>query len=383
MDFSQIKEIDNKYSIVTYPRHNLCFSRGEGNCLYDTNERAYLDFVAGLGENCLGYKNIMLTDAIKEQAEKLIGCSNLYYNELHSLLAQTLCKDTAFTKVCFCGSIFDTLLIAATMIRKYCVQAKDPRNTILVVTEYKNEKYDAMQNDNLHIRTVKPDEAAFKKAMTADVCAVIFTPIQVEHGLKINKYEFLLSSYAICKSQGALIVYDETSIGLGRTGTVFAFEQYGIQPDIVMIARGMGGGIPIAAVLARGEISTALAPNDRISAFRISSIACAAAYVVISRLKSGMLEEISAKGDYLMSKLSKLKKHNFIADIRGVGLLVGIELTSNLKAVKVMGQMEDEGFLIDQTDHNTLRITPPFTISEIEIDRMYEALANIFAQTNL
>lgn len=383
MDFSEIKELDQRYSIITYPRHNLCVRRGEGNFLYDTNNRAYLDCVAGLGESCLGYKNILLNEAIKEQTDKLVSCSNLYYNELHSLLAEALCKNTAFTKACFCSSISDTMNIAATMVRKYCEGAKDERRTILVVTDTKGARYDSMQQRRFRIKTVKPNDEEFRSALDDDVCAVVFSPIQVERGVKICKYEFILSSYALCKSHDVLIVYDETCIGLGRTGTMFAFEQYGIQPDIVMIARGLGAGIPAAAVLSRGEISATLSPTDRISAYRISSLSCVAALVVVERLRSGMLEEIAAKGDYLINKLSKLKKHNFVADIRGKGLIAGIELTPNLLAAKVIGQMEFNGFIIDQTDHNTLRITPPFTITESEIDSMVGALADIFAQTNL
>lgn len=383
MDFSEIKEIDQKYSIITYPRHNLCLVRGEGNFLYDTNDRAYLDCVAGLGESCLGYKNILLNEAIKEQTDKLISCSNLYYNELHSLLAQALCKNTAFTKACFCSSISDTMNIASTMIRKQCESSGDTRSTILVVTDSKGARYGSMHHPNFHIRAVKPNDEEFKNALDDDVCAVIFSPIQVERGVKISKYEFILSSYAMCKAHDVLIIYDETCIGLGRTGTMFAFEQYGIQPDIVMIARGMGAGIPAAAVLSRGEIAGSLSPTDRISAYRISSLSCVAAIVVIERLRSGMLEEIISKGDYLINNLSKLKKHNFVADIRGKGLIAGIELTPNLLAAKVIGQMEFNGFIIDQTDYNTLRITPPFTITESEIDSMVNALADIFAQTNL
>ncbi len=383
MDFAEIKDIDQKYSIITYPRHNLCIQRGEGNYLYDTHDRAYLDCVAGLGESCLGYKNIMLNEAIKEQTDKLISCSNLYYNELHSLLAQALCTDTAFTKACFCSSIIDTISIAATMIRKYCEDAKDTRRTLLVVTDTKGARYETMHQRRFDIRTVKPDGEEFRAALSDDVCAVIFAPIQVERGVKMCNYEFILSSYALCKSRDVLIVYDETCIGLGRTGTMFAFEQYGIQPDIVMIARGMGAGIPAAAVLSRGEISSSLTPTDRISAYRISSLSCVAALVLVERLRSGMLEEIAAKGNYLINKLSKLNKHNFVADIRGKGLIAGIELTPNLLAAKVIGQMEFNGFIIDQTDYNTLRITPPFTITEGEIDSLVDALADIFAQTNL
>ncbi|MBR2968147.1 MAG: aminotransferase class III-fold pyridoxal phosphate-dependent enzyme [Clostridia bacterium] len=382
MEFTQIKEIDNKYSIITYPRHNLCMVRGDGNTLYDTNGRAYVDFVAGLGESCLGYKNPMLTEAIKAQTENIVSFSNLYYNELHSTLAQAICNDTPYTKVCFGGSIGDTLLIIAMMIRKFCIESKDSRNTVLAVTESEG-LYDSIQNESLCVKTVKPNLAEFKNALTDDVCAVIFCPIEVDQGIKINKYEFLLSAYALCRSKSVLVTYDETSIGLGRTGSMFAFEEYGVQPDIVMIARGMGGGIPIAAILSRGEIATTLSSSDRINAFSISSVALVSALVVVERLKSGMLEEITAKGEYLMGKLSKLKKHNFVVDVRGIGLVVGIELTENLNAAKIIGQMESNGFLIDQTRNNTLRITPPFTINEREIDKMVESLSEIFAQTNL
>lgn len=383
MDFSQIKEIDKKYSTITYPRHNLCFCRGEGNYLYDTNDRAYLDFVAGLGESCLGYRNAMLLNAIKEQTDQIISYSNLYYNELHSSLVKTIIDDTAFTKVCLGGSIGDTILITAYMLSKYGVEAKDNRSTILVVSELNYSRYEAMHSENLHIKYVKPDEQEFKKALTSDVCAAIFNPIQVEYGMFLTKYEFLLSAYAACKSQGITIIYDETSIGIGRTGTMFAFEQYGIQPDIALIARGMAGGLPMGAVLSRGEIANALEPSDRISIFCTSSVACAAAKTIFTCLKNGMLEEVQSKGEYLMSKLSKFKKYNFVADIRGVGLFAGIELTPALKAARIIGQMESLGFLLDQSNHNTLRITPPFTITESEIDAMCEALSEIFDETNM
>lgn len=180
----------------------------------------------------------------------------------------------------------------------------------------------------------------------------------------------------------ALIIYDETGIGLGRTGTKFAFENYGIQPDIVMLSRGLGGGISISAVLARGELVDALQPSDRISSFRISSVAAAAALAVLEVL-DGELEGIKYNGEYLISKLSKLSKHNFVSDIRGIGLLAGVELTPNLPAARIVGQLENEGFLIDETANNTLRITPPFTITVDEIDRMCDALAAIFAKTNI
>ena len=382
MEFNEIKELDKKYSIVTYPRRNLSFTHGDGNCLYDTNGRCYVDFVAGLGENCLGYKNVLLNQAICSQADKLINCSNLYYSELHALLSQKLCENSAFTKCCLSSSIWDTLVITATMIRKYRKAAKDNRNYLLIVTDYKSEKYNAMRSKDLHIKVCSTDINEFKAAFTDDVCAVVFIPVQVEIGIKISKFEFLLSAYAMCKAANALIVYDETSIGLGRTGTKFAFENYGIQPDIVMLARGLGGGISISAVLARGELVDALQPSDRISAFRISSVASAASIAVLEVL-DGELEEIKHKGEYLISKLSKLSKHNFVSDIRGIGLIAGVELSPNLPATRIIGQMENEGFLLDETRNNTLRLTPPFTITTDEIDRMCDALAEIFAKTNI
>lgn len=382
MEFNEIKELDKKYSIITYPRKNLCFTHGDGNCLYDTNGRCYVDFVAGLGENCLGYKNVLLNQAICSQADKLINCSNLYYSEMHALLSQKLCENSAFTKCCLSSSIWDTFLITATMVRKYRRAAKDNRNYLLIVTDYKSEKYNAMRSKDLHIKVCAPDINEFKAAFTEDVCAVVLLPVQVEIGVKICKFEFLLSAYAMCKAANALIIYDETGIGLGRTGTKFAFENYGIQPDIVMLSRGLGGGISISAVLARGELVDALQPSDRISSFRISSVAAAAALAVLEVL-DGELEGIKYNGEYLISKLSKLSKHNFVSDIRGIGLLAGVELTPNLPAARIVGQLENEGFLIDETANNTLRITPPFTITVDEIDRMCDALAAIFAKTNI
>lgn len=382
MDFADIKETENKYGIKTGRRQNLCFVRGDGNRLWDTNGKEYIDFVGGLGENCLGYANPLLTAAIAEQAAKLINCSSLYYSEPHAALSKSLIENTIFNKAFICSGQVDAFICLITMISRYCKLSKDTRKTILAVSDNQYFYSSEIHKDDAKFEIVPyGDYDKLKEAFNGDVCAVVISPIMFENGVTIMDNDYVLNLYAMAKSAGAIIAIDETGIGFGRTGELFAFEHYGIMPDLIALSKGLGGGIIIGAVLLRKRLAQIPTSDEHLS--RASALECEAANVVVSRIRNGLETDVKEKGKYLEGKLSKLSKYNFINNIRGIGLIHGIELSPKISANKIVGQMEKRGYLISCAAKNTLRLTPPFTITYQEIDLMTSELMRLFSETNV
>lgn len=388
MDFAEIRESENKYAVRTGNRHNICFAKGEGCKLYDTNGKEYIDFVGGYGENTLGYSHPGLTQTISEQSQKLINCSNLYFSEPLAKLCKTLVEDTIFSKALICSGHYDAFFGLISFVRRYCQLAKDTRKTIVAVTENRyfniDSKLFSMQDsikETFNIRAVPyGDKEKLRQAFDGTVCAAIISPIMSD-GVTVMDNDYVLSFYALAKSASAIVSIDESNLGFGCTGKTFAYEHYGINPDIVSLSKGLGGGLIMGALLLRRDI--ALLPTGKRQLTQASALECEAANFVISKLKGGMLDEVNAKGEYLLAKLSKLRKYNFVVDIRGKGLIYGIELSSKLRAEKVALTMEQHGFLIDVTAKNTLRLTPPFVVTEHEIDLFTDELARIFSETNI
>ncbi len=388
MDFASIRDTENKYAIRTSKRQNICFVRGDGCRLFDTNEKEYIDFVGGAGENCLGYAHPVLTEAIYQQSKKLINCSEAYYSEPRSKLTRNLVENTIFSKAFICSGHSDSFFGLISFIRRYCQLSKDNRKTIVAVTDNKLFNIDnkitngrELSRDDLRIRAIPyGDFAKLKKAFDGDVCAAIISPIMSD-GVTIMENEYVLNFYALAKSSSAIIGIDETNIGFGRTGELFAFEHYGINPDVVALSKGLGGGLIMGAVLMRRDI--AQLPSGKRQLIQASALECEAANVVVSQIRGELLAEIKAKGEYLAAKLSKLRKYNFVTDIRGKGLLYGIELSSKLRAEKVAVLMEKRGYLVAVTSNNTLKLTPPFTVTENEIDMITEEFARLFSETNV
>jgi len=388
MDFNSIKETENKYGIRICKRQNICFERGEGSKLFDTNNKEYLDFVGGSGESCLGYSYPALTEAISCQSKKLINCPDIYFSEPRAILNKNLVDNTIFSKSFICSGHSDAFFSLVYFIRMYCRLSKDTRKTIIAVTDNKifniNNRVENTQNgiyNDLKIKAISyGDFNELKEAFNDDVCAVIISPIMSE-GVTIMDNNYVLKFYALAKSSSALIAIDETNIGYARTGELFAFEHYGINPDIVAISKGLGGGLIMGAVLMRRDI--AVVQTDKKQLFQASALECQAANVVVSTIRSGMLDDIKRKGEYLATKLSKLRKYNFVTDIRGKGLIWGIELSPKLKAERVEILLQKRGFLVSVTANNTIKLTPPFTVSEQEIDMMTDELARLFSETNI
>lgn len=398
MEFSAIKELDARNYMTVFNRQNLCFTRGEGCKLYDTTGKEYTDFVAGIAVNVLGHRHPALTAAIKAQADTFLHVSNLYYIKEQAEMCEKLLDGTIFDRVFLCNSGAEANEGALKLVRKYYYNRGENKpkilsalhsfhgRTLATATLTGQDKYSApfapLPEGIVHIPY--NDFNAFKAAVDDTVGAVFLEPIQGESGVVPADYEYLINVYAYCRTKGILLVVDEVQTGMGRTGRFFGFENYGIQPDIVTMAKGLAGGVPIGAVLARGEAAEAFRPGDHGSTFGGNPLACAAASAVLGVVKNeDFLRDVREKGARLKDGLAPLKKHTFVRDIRGTGLMVGLELAPELPGVQVVGKMASAGFLLNCAGRNTLRFVPPLVISEAEIDDMCATLAEIFAKTNI
>lgn len=398
MDFNKIKELDSKNYMSTFNRYNICIDKGDGSKLYDTNGKEYIDFVGGIAVNCLGYNHPKLVKAISDQAAKLIHISNLFYTQEQVNLCEKLLSETIFTKMFLSNSGAEANEAAIKLVRKYFYNRNENKYKILTAKNSFHGRTLATLTATGQEKYSKPyaplppgfeyvpfnDFEALKNALTPDVAAVMLEPIQGESGVNSCAYDYLVNTYALCKSRGVLLILDEVQTGMGRTGKMFAFEHYGIQPDIITLAKGLGGGLPIGAVLARGDVANAFKAGDHGSTFGGNPLCCAAAYAVTSLLKeTDMIEQVALKGDYLMAKLSKLKKYKFVVEIRGKGLLVGLQLSDKIKGAEIVGKMAANGILVNCAGNNTLRFMPPYIITNEEIDEMVNKLGDLFASTNI
>lgn len=399
MDFERIKEIEKEHCMKVFKRSNVCFERGEGCTLYDTAGHAYTDFFGGIAVNCLGYNDPDLVKAISEQAGKIIHSSNLYYNVPQAELIDRLTRDGMFTRAFLCNSGAEANECAIKIVRKLAYESGSGKTTILTaresfhgrtlatVTATGQEKYSAPFAPLPGGFKYVPfnDLDALREATTPDVGAIMLECIQGESGVRPATYDYLVGAYAFAKQKGLLLILDEVQTGTGRTGKFFCFEHYGIQPDIVTLAKGLGGGVPIACCLARGDAAEVLGPGDHGSTFGGNPLACAAANVVVGKLQEGgLLERVAETGDYLADQLSsKLARHKFVLDIRGKGLLRGIQLDERVSVAAVAGKMLSLGVVIGTCGHNTLRIAPPYIITREEIDDVTDKLETIFSNTNV
>lgn len=395
-DFFKIKELDARKYMTTFNRQNLCFTHGKGCKLYDTAGNEYTDFVAGIAVNCLGHAYPPLVEAIGAQAARMLHVSNLYYTAEQAEAAEALLSGTIFDRVFFCNSGAEANEGAIKLVRKYYYARGETKykivsalgsfhgRTLATATATGQEKYSKpfapLPDGFVHVPYNDLD--ALKSAVDDETGAVMLEAIQGENGVIPATYDYLVGAYALCRSKGIFLIVDEVQTGMGRTGKLFGFENYGIQPDIVTMAKGLAGGVPIGAVLARGEIAEAFKPGDHGTTFGGNPLACAAARVVLDTVRNtDFLASVAEKGEYLKARLMPLRKYNFVSDVRGTGLIQGVELKKELPGAAVVGKMAAKGYLINCAGHNTLRFIPPLIVNRGEIDGMTESLAEIFANT--
>ncbi len=376
----------------TYAPSPISIVRGRGSRVYDLEGREYLDFVAGIAVNTLGHAHPDLVAAIQKQAQHLLHASNLYYTEPQVKLAKALVDHSFAKKVFFCNSGAEANEAAIKLSRRYAHQKHGPDRyeiitmlnsfhgrTMATLTATGQEKVQKGFEPLLPGFKYVPlnDLPELEKALSAKTAAVMLELVQGEGGVHVADRTYLKSLRELCRQHDVLLVFDEVQTGMGRTGTLFAYEQLGVHPDIMTLAKGLGGGVPIGACLATDEVAAAFSPGAHASTFGGNPLACAAALAVLRVLLEGrVLEQSRRMGDYLAKGLLDLKDRlHIVKDVRGLGLLQGMELT--IEGKPVVDDCLARGLLINCTMERVLRFVPPLIIAQHEIDRLLDTLSQI------
>lgn len=395
MTLEEIIALDKKYYLNTFGyRLPVCFTRGEGMKLWDLDGKVYYDFLAGIAVNALGHSHPALVNAIVEQAQKFIHCSNYYYIESQAKLAQLIVENSCCDKVFFANSGAEANEGAIKLARLYYRKKGFPEKFEIITLEKSfhgrtlatlaatgQEKY----QKNYCPLTPKflsvpmNDIAALERAITEYTCAVMLEPIQGESGVNPANVDYIKQVRKLCDEKGILLIFDEVQCGLGRTGKMFAYEHFGVEPDIFTLAKALGGGFPIGALCAKEPVASAFEPGDHGSTFGGNPLACSAGYAALSTIINDRLYENSAvMGDYFIGQLNSLtEKYGIIKEVRGKGLMIGVELFQP-KAVEVKLKCLESGYLIGSVGDNIIRMLPPLIVSKEDIDGFIGALDNIF-----
>ncbi len=393
MSSKELIEQSSKYLCFTYNRYPIVFSKGKGCKLWDVDGKEYLDFVAGLAVCNLGHCHPDVVAAIKEQAEKLIHVSNYYHNEPMIQLARLLCENSFAEKVFFCNSGAEANEAAIKLARKYAkenlgtekfeiitMQKSFHGRTMATITATGQERFHKGFEPLLPGFRYVPynDLEAVGNAVTENTCAVMLEPVQGEGGVNVPSREYMQGLRKLCDEKGLLLILDEVQTGIGRTGKLFAYEHFGIEPDIMTLAKGLANGVPIGAMLTKDKFACAFVPGAHASTFGGNPLATAAAISVIETIKKEkVLENCTIVGGYLLNRLKELMNgFDFISDVRGLGLLIGMELSFD--AGDIVKKCMDKGLLINYTNGSVLRFIPPLIVTENEVDVVVKTLEEIF-----
>ncbi|MDD5681002.1 MAG: aspartate aminotransferase family protein [Candidatus Omnitrophica bacterium] len=391
-----IAEKYNKYVMATYGRDGIAFVKGKGIKLWDAEGREYLDFFPGWAVSGIGHCHPKVVAAVRKQAGILIHVSNNYYNELQADLAEKIISHAFPGKVFFANSGAEANECAIKLARKYGSQTKRYEiitmeksfhgRTMATITATGQDKVKHGFEPLLEgFKTVPYNDLnAVKNALTDKTIAVMLEPIQGEGGINMADKSYLEGLKKLCSEKDMLLIFDEVQTGMGRTGEMFCFKNYGIQPDIMTLAKSLGGGVPIGATVASARIQDTLTAGTHASTFGGSPIVCAAALATFQAIEEdGLLENAKNMGAYLKKKLEALKKEfSFIKEIRGAALMLGVELSVDGK--KIFNECIKRGLMINCTQGNILRIVPPLTVRKSDINKavkiLKESLATIQGQ---
>ena len=384
--------VESRVFFQTGRRTPVTLVRGEGSYLWDDKGNRYLDFVAGIAVVSLGHSHPVVVEAIKRQAETLIHVSNLYYTVPQLQLAELLVQHSCCDRVYFCNSGAEANEGAIKLVRKWGKENKDGAfeiisttnsfhgRTLAAVTATGTEKYKAPYAPLMpgFINVPFDDVQAIKDATTAKTCAVLLEPIQGEGGVNIPSDDYLQQVRAWCDEQNLLLVLDEIQTGVARTGTLWAYEQAGIEPDVMTLAKGLAGGVPIGAFLAKEEVAGTFQPGDHGSTFGGNPLATAVGYAVLKHIiDTDLPVQVREKGERLMAKLRGLEdRHGVVSEVRGRGLLCAVQFDQDI-AEEVARAALGEGLLLNNLRPNVLRIAPPLTITDEEIDEAVAALDRV------
>jgi acetylornithine/N-succinyldiaminopimelate aminotransferase len=392
IDDAEIKQLDADHLLTVYARLPVTLVRGQGVKVWDADGKEYLDFLAGIAVNALGHCHPKMVQAIQEQAATLIHTSGYYFTAPVAKLAQKLTQISGMDRAFFCNSGAEAVECALKIARKYgkahggaskfgivAAQKSFHGRTLATVTATGQPKYQEPFLPLLPGVSHVPfnDIDALEAAVTDDTCAVLLEPVQGEGGVYPAHKPFLEAARALCDKHHALLIFDEVQTGIGRTGKWFAYEHYGVVPDILTSAKALGGGFPIGACLARGDAATTLVPGDHGSTYGGNPLACAAALAVLNTIEDEhLLANAHAMGDYFVHRLNELPLRNQIADIRALGLMIGVELKAP-DAKRVLLESLEHGLLLSAIGDHTLRLVPPLNITTADIDAVMEILGQV------
>ncbi|MFP4005743.1 MAG: aspartate aminotransferase family protein [Candidatus Hadarchaeia archaeon] len=395
MDINKVKELDQKFIVQTYNRHPIELVKGRGVKVWDSEGKEYLDFLGGIAVTALGHTHPAVTKAIREQAEKLIHVSNLYYISNQAKLAQKLAEISPkpIQKFFFCNSGTEAVEAAMKLAVKHTHGDKivalkhsfhGRTSASLGVTwkdAYKKQfstlissSYDFIQRNDL-------EEA--KKKIGKNTAAIIAEPVIGEGGIRPLSGDFLKGLRELCNDTETLLIFDEVQAGMCRTGKWFACQHWNVDPDIITLAKALGNGFPIGAMGSREKIARSFEPGDHASTFGGNPLACKTARTVIETMQlEDIPSKVREKGDYFKEKLEELteKYGDLIEEVRGIGLMLGMEIKNKETAKKVHSKLMDEGFLTNITAEKVLRFVPPLIVKEKQIDKLIDELNKVLGK---
>ncbi len=395
MDLETIISTSQQYLIGNYKRFPVAWKKGKGVYLWDTTGKKYLDLVAGIAVNTLGYNHPRIAYVLSKMATHPLHVSNLYEIEEQAALAKKLVDLSFAAKAFFCNSGTEATEAAVKVARKWGNEKADqPRNEILTTSmsfhgrtlsmiaasgqEKLRKGFDPMLPGFRHVPY--NDATAMREAVGPETCAIMVEPVQGEGGINIPDRNYLKELKDICQEHQLLLILDEVQSGIARTGTMFAYEQFGVVPDIIALAKGLGGGVPIGAMLARESVAESLTPGSHGSTFGGNPLVTAVATAVLEAIEEEDLVEQSAElGQYFLKCLNELQsRYDFLHGARGIGQMLAIDIDQ--EARPVVEKCLEEGLIINAVQAHTLRFLPPLIINRKQIDEGIEILDSVFKE---
>ncbi|WP_408954468.1 aspartate aminotransferase family protein [Natroniella sp. ANB-PHB2] len=391
----EVIQMDQDYFMNVFgKRFPIVLEKGEGVYLYDNEGIEYLDFAAGIAVNALGYKHPQVTEALKEQVDKLLHASNLYYFEIQAKLSKLLVDSSCGDKVFYGNSGAEANEGAIKLARKYFKEQGQEKYEVITAKESfhgRTLSTIAATGQTKYQKDFTPlpkgfkhasynDLAAAKEAITEQTAAIMVEPIQGEGGVNPAQKEYLQGLRELCDQAGILLIFDEIQTGVGRTGELFAYQAYGVEPDIFTLAKALGNGMPVSAFLAKEQVAQAFKPGDHASTFGGNPLACQAAYTTLQViLEDNILDDVKEVGAYFREQLEQLvEQYSSVIEVRGKGLMIGLEL--NIDAKEVVRKLLDQGVLALTAGKKVLRFLPPLIITTRDVDQLIEELDQILVE---
>jgi acetylornithine aminotransferase/acetylornithine/N-succinyldiaminopimelate aminotransferase len=394
MNLASIQAAEKKLLLQTYERNPYLFVSGKGVYLRDENGDDYLDLLSGIGVSALGYAHPAIEEAIQHQSARLLHTSNLYYHEGTANLALRLTEISGLDRVFFCNSGTEAWEAALKLARAHALRLRTNGKKIgtrflalehsfhgrtmgSVATTHKEKYREPFAPVMPDVEFVRFNDVSDLRAkFSSEVCAICIEPIQGEGGIHPVFHEFFATARELCNSTGALLLADEIQSGLGRTGKWFAYQHYGIQPDVTTLAKPIAGGIPMGAMLCTEDAALAFTPGMHGTTFGGGPLACNVAIAVIDTMQQrNLLAHINDVGAFFRAELQTLAtRHDCIVDVRGTGLMLGLELNSTELAQRVAAQMMDRRIIINRTSDTVLRFLPPYILERKHVEIAINAL---------